>query len=205
MPTDHGKQVAEGRQPMTDGYWIGALLEKLDRSKYVPDAAIAALEIPFLLVLDNQQRQLALHREVLRQPSLYADLLSWVFKRSDGFEDGEEESRERRAEVGFQVLWNLRDIPGTNDCGEVDNDSLNEWVNEARRLCKERGREDLGDQQIGQLLANSPKGTDGLWPCEPVRDLLDSLASPQIGRGFTTGKFNLRGATTRGAFEGGGI
>ena len=203
LPTDHGKQIEEGRQSMTEGYSIGSLLEKLDKSQYVADAVIAGLEIPFLLVLDHHQRQLALHREVLRQPSLYADLLSWAFKRSDGFEDAEEETRERRAEVGFQVLWNLRGIPGTNDHGEVDNDSLNEWVNEARRLCKERGREDIGDEQIGQLLANSPIGSDGLWPCEPVRDLLDSLDSHQVGLGFTVGKFNLRGVTSRRPFEGG--
>ena len=203
LPMDHGKQIPEGRQPRTDGYSIGALLEKLDQSRYVADEVIAGLEIPFLLVLDYEQRELALHREVLRQPSLYADLLSWVFKRSDGLEDAEEETRERRAEVGFQVLWNLRGIPGINEHSEVDKDILNEWVNEARRLCKERGREDIGDEQIGQLLANSPTGSDGLWPCEPVRDLLDSLASNQVGLGFTVGKFNLRGVTSRGVFEGG--
>ena len=204
LPTDHSKQIEEGRQSITDGYSIGALLKKLDQSQYVADAVIAALEIPFLLVLDHQQRQLALHREVMRQPSLYADLLSWVFKRSDGLEDAEEETRERRAEVGLQVLWNLRGLPGTSESGEVDKGLLNTWVDEARRLCKERGREAIGDKQIGQLLANSPRGEDGLWPCEPVRDLLDALASQQVGRGFTTGKFNLRGVTTRGTFEGGG-
>ena len=204
LPIDHGNQIAEGRRPMIDGYSIGALLEKLDRSQYVADEVIAGLEIPFLLVLDHQQRELALHREVLRQPSLYADLLSWVFNRSDGLQDTEEETQQRRSEVAFQVLWNLRGVPGINEHGGVDKGLLNAWIDEARRLCKERDREAIGDEQIGQLLANSPIGADGLWSCEPVRDLLDSLASQHVGRGFTTGKFNLRGVTTRGAFEGGG-
>ena len=36
-------------------------------------------------------------------------------------------------------------------------------------------------------------GKDGIWPCEPVRDLLDSLASRHVGIGFVVGKSNLRG------------
>ena len=203
LPIEHSRQTVEGRQSVIHGYSIGCLLGKLDQAQYVSDVVIAGLEIPFLLVLDYQQRELALHREVLRHPSLYADMISWVFKRSDGYEDTDEETRERRAEVGFQVLLNLHGIPGINEHGEVDKEILNEWVNEARRLCKERDREAIGDEQIGQLLANSPTGSDGLWPCEPVRDLLDSLASQQMGRGFTIGKFNLRGVTSRGVFEGG--
>ena len=70
-------------------------------------------------------------------------------------------------------------------------------------MCRERGRGDIGEEQIGQVLANAPVGSDGAWPCEPVRDLLDSIGSPHIGEGFTIGKFNLRGVTSRGAFDGG--
>ena len=70
-------------------------------------------------------------------------------------------------------------------------------------MCRERDRENMADDQIGQMLANAPAGEDGIWPCEPVRDLLDDLASRHIGIGFTMGKNNLRGVTTRGVFDGG--
>ena len=103
----------------------------------------------------------------------------------------------------FSVLWKLRLLPGLMEDGPVDVETLSTWVNEARRMCRERDREDIGDQQIGQMLANTPVGEDGIWPCEPVRDLLDDLASPHIGIGFTMGKNNLRGMTTRGVFDGG--
>ena len=101
-------------------------------------------------------------------------------------------------------FWKLRLLPGLMEDGSVDVETLSTWVNEARRMCRERGREDIGDQQIGQMLANAPVGEDGVWPCEPVCDLLDDLASRHIGIGFTIGKSNLRGVTTRGVFDGGG-
>ena len=85
----------------------------------------------------------------------------------------------------------------------MDVEALSTWVDEARRMCKERDRGDIGDEQIGQMLANAPEDKDGIWPCEPVRDLLDDLASPHVGTGFTSGKVNLRGVTSRGAFDGG--
>ena len=61
----------------------------------------------------------------------------------------------------------------------------------------------MGDQTIGQLLAGGPVGVDGVWPCEEVRDLLDELRAEHIGIGFTSGKYNRRGVTSRGVFDGG--
>ena len=156
--------------------------------------------------MDEWRRQPALHREVLRHPSVFADFISWVFKRADGQVDSDvdEDTRGKRAHAALQILWGLRGLPGRGDDGSVDVEILGEWISECRRLCRERDREIIGDQQIGQILANAPVGSDGVWPCEPVRDLLDAFGSPHIGEGFIIGKFNLRGVTSRGAFDGGG-
>ena len=202
---DHAKHIAAGGRPRIDSFDIGHLFKKLDRSPDVSDDLIAQLEIPYIQIMDGWQRRPALHREVLRQPSLFADFISWVFKRSDGQvdDDVDEETRHNRTNVAFTVLWGLRGIPGQSDSGVVDAEVLSVWVDEARRLCRERGREDIGEEQIGQILANAPVGSDGAWPCEPIRDLLDRIGSPHIGQGLTSGKFNLRGVTSRGAFDGG--
>ena len=204
-PVDYANEIAAGRQRRIDAYGIGRLFEKLDQSDSVSNERIAQLEVPYIHLMDEWQRQPALHREVLRQPSLFADFISWVFKRSDGSMDSDvdEETRRNRAEAAFTVVWSLRGLPGQEDDGVIDADALGAWVNEARRLCHERDRGDIGEEQIGQILANAPIGADGVWPCEPVRDLLDRIGSPHIGQGFTTGGFNLRGVTSRGMFDGG--
>ena len=204
-PVDYANEIAAGRQRRIDAYAIGKLLEKLDQSDSVSNERIAQLEVPYIHIMEEWERQPALHREILRQPSLFADFISWVFKRSDGSTDGDgdEETRRNRAEAAFTVLWSLRGLPGQDDAGVVHADALGAWVNEARRLCQERGRGEIGEEQIGQILANAPDGADGAWPCEPVRDLLDAVGSQHVGQGFTTGKFNLLGMTGRGVFDGG--
>ena len=203
VPADVVASADQG--PYVDAYRVADLFKKLDQSGDVPDDMIARLEIPYLEVLDHDRPQLALHRLVVREPSLFADVITWACKRADGEaeESVDDQVPERRAPVAFSVLWKLRLLPGLMEDGSVDVETLSTWVNEARRMCRERDREDIGDQQIGQMLANAPVGEDGIWPCEPVRDLLDDLASPHIGIGFTMGKNNLRGMTTRGVFDGG--
>ena len=193
------------RIPRVDGNRIARLFDKLDKSGDVPDDLIAKLEIPYVGMLEYERPHLALHREVTRQPWLFADLMTWAFKRSDGQgeESVDEQTGERRATLAYSLIWKLRTLPGLMEDESVDAENLSTWVKEARRLCKERGRGNVGDQLIGQLLANAPVGKDGSWPCEPVRDLLDLLASRNIGIGFVIAKSNLRGVTSRGMFDGG--
>jgi hypothetical protein len=63
------------------------------------------------------------------------------------------------------------------------------------------GRLEVADITIGEMLAHAPLGTDGVWPCEPVRDVLEELHSDAVVRGLHIGLFNARGTHWRG--EGG--
>ena len=183
---------------------LAELFKKLDKSEHVTDDTIARLEIPLMDIVKQYRPELALHREIVRTPSHFADLITLAFKPSDALdEDVVDEKLEGRAMAAYGVLLGLRGLPGRLEDGGVDAEDLVAWVREARRLCWERGCKDIGDEQIGQLLANAPTGEDGAWPCEPVRDLLEDLASDDIGNGFAVGKHNLRGVTSRGIAEGG--
>ena len=103
------------------------------------------------------------------------------------------------------LLYNLRGLPGiSEDETIVDDQALNYWVSEARRLCADRDRREAAERQIGQVLSNAPPGSDGVWPCEPIRDLLESLPSrSDIADGFVMGRIKQRSVTTRGTFDGG--
>ncbi len=187
---------------------LACLFAQLDRSDHIPNDAVARLELPLVpvLVQDRQDRpNLSIHREVFRNPAVFADLVSFAFGRADAQIDsvGEEQVSRDRAKIAFDILWKIRGFPGLNEEGTVNTASLETWVNEARRLCQERGRAEIGEEEIGKILSNAPAGADGVWPCEPVRDLLDKLGSQHVGTGFATGKLNLRGVTRRAVFEGG--
>jgi hypothetical protein len=46
-------------------------------------------------------------------------------------------------------------------------------------------------------------GTDGLWPHEAVRDVIESVESSEIERGLTLHVYNSRGVVSKGLREGG--
>ena len=206
IPHDSAREIATGSESQITAWDLARLFEKLDRSSEVSESIIAKLEVPYVGVLEHDRPNLALYRQVANDASLFADLIASAFKRDDGHEDSDEGdtvTESNRKTTAFRILWQLRGLPGLRENGDVDAESLDTWVDNARRLCNERGRGDIGDDRIGDILANAPPDTDGIWPCEPVRNALDRCASEAMGVGFTTGKQNLRGVTSRGAFAGG--
>lgn len=206
LPNDLAN-VTEPEQPTTMlTHAIVRLLEKLDQSKTVGDDTIARLEVPFVRALIyNGRTKLAIHRKIASDPALFADLIASVYKRDDGTSEAEtnEQTIQVKAEILNQIIFGKSEIPGKTEGGMVDYESLSVWITEARRLCAERNRKTPGDYYIGNLLALSPTGEDGIWPCEAVRKVLDSIDLQHIGTGFIAGKINLRGATTRAVFSGG--
>jgi hypothetical protein len=42
-------------------------------------------------------------------------------------------------------------------------------------------------------LSSAPVGADGVWPCEPVRNVLEDIASREIGIGLVVAVYNARG------------
>ena len=211
LPGDVAKEVASGAKPIAQiqGYDLAQLFEKLDQSPEVSEEAIAKLEIPYVSALEHERPNMALHKQVTKNPATFADLITWAFKRSDGQIDpqsGDELERQNRASIAYDILFRLRQLPGfEGEDGTVDGAVLDTWVEEVRRLCRERGREKIGDDRIGAVLANGPVGSDGVWPCESVRDILDRYHNHEMVSGFVVGKHNLRGVTSRGVFDGGAL
>ena len=190
-----------------DSYRIARLFELLDADDSVTEEMVARLEILYIHELRRERRALKIYEQISRVPSLFAGLICNVFKRSDGQEDEirpEVEKKEQITGLYYDILNYNGVIPGLGEDGEVDVKELETWVTEVRRLCTEMGRQVMGDQYVGQLLANAPADADGMWPCEPVRNVLDAIREREhVAIGFKIGKFNLRGVTTRTMYEGG--
>ena len=105
------------------------------------------------------------------------------------------------AERGYKLLEAIERIPGHNDLGELEADRLAKWIATVRQSCAELSRADIADICIGKVLSCAPVGKDGVWPCEPVRDVMEEIQSEPMMRGAHTGVYNSRGVHWRG--EGG--
>lgn len=142
----------------------------------------------------------ALYRILGREPGRFAALVKGLY----GSREGEEGQETRAHQFGcWQVLNHWRRLPGLSDDGTIDGEYLARWVEEARMFLRAEGLGDIADTQIGEVLASSPDGSDGMWPAEEVRNLLEDAKSRDLEKGMATGRYNRRGGTTRGILDGG--
>jgi addiction module HigA family antidote len=187
---------------------ISAALESLDGRAGVTPEEMAQLEFLYLGALDHSDRGIPnLERQISETPSLFVQALALTYKRSDDGEDPPEwriddpEQRASVASAAHSLLDQLRRMPGTDRDGIISTESLTAWLKDVRELCAQYARSEVGDHCIGQLLSKAPPGDNGLWPCPPVCEAMEGVASQDIAQGFIMGVHNARGVHWRG--EGG--
>jgi len=198
--------VEEEGGPRPDSWQVGRALEQLEKSDAVEASRLVRLEfwlIP-LLGFQGEHHAQALYKALTSQPPLFAELLTMVYK-SEHAERVEElsEGAKVTAEIAWHVLSACTRLPGTQADGAIDREALHRFVGEARELCRGLDRLSVFDLAFGEILSHAPTGADGIWPCEPVRDLLDQTELREMCRGFETGTRNKHGSTSRAYDEGG--
>ena len=199
----------DGNEPTMFQYHVSEVLNELDRRSDIDNDTLVGLEWTYLPVLAHSRRPVkVLLKALSERPSLFVEVLSAVFKprEESGVIDPEPSDPERARALAYQAyqlldLWNR--LPGTREDGTIDGVALEAWIKDARALAKAVGREDIADDQIGKMLSASPVGSDGIWPAEAVRDVIDLFRSKPMIEGFWVGKSNRRGVTTRMPHDGG--
>ena len=190
-------------------YHLQQLLEYLERES-LDDPELAGFELALLNWLPDHKPNRALYRALGDDPQGFASLVKVLFRSdSDGTPDGARDEPDvgdglsPQAHLAFSVLNEWPRLPGLRDDGSVDFKHLHDWVTTARALLNQGGRGAIGDEMIGQILASSPPGSDGSWPHDAVRELIETLRNPRIEQGLHIGVVNRRGVTSRGIYEGG--
>ncbi len=139
-----------------------------------------------------------LERYVEIHPELFVQAIAWVYKRKDEGADPPElhvspERLKALGDRGYKLIDGMRRIPGHDDHGQLRVEHLTEWIGTVRQASAELSRADIADICIGKLLSHAPVGEDGVWPSEPVRQVMEEIQSESIMRGAHTGVYNSRG------------
>jgi plasmid maintenance system antidote protein VapI len=198
-------------QYQLDRYYIDKAFARIDADPLLSLDQKASLEFAYLDALSrpwgregygipNLERYVELH------PELFVQALVWTFKRNDDGQDPDEwrvarDEARGRGERGYALLEALERIPGHDALGVLKPDLLGKWIDTVRSAAKELARLEVADSRIGHLLSNADNGKDGVWPCEPVRQVMEDVHSKEMMSGAHTGLYNARGVTWRG--EGG--
>ena len=191
-----------------EAYSISEALESLDGRTGVTSDEMAQLEFLYIEVLDGSEHGIPnLEGQIAKFPDAFVRVLALAFKRQDHAQDPAGwriEGPDRRAglaSAAYSLLHQMKRLPGTGTNGEIDTEVLFTWVTTVRQLCRQHARADIGEHCIGQILSRAPTDKDGIWPCLPVCEVMERIASSAIGAAFNSGVYNARGAYRRG--EGG--
>lgn len=186
-------------------YDITRLLRYL-KERGIDEGRIALLEWRYLPFLQHDGELPALQRLLSRDPRTFVQMIEMVFRPASAKNQESVEQPAGDATLAtnaYRLLREWKVVPGTNEDGVVQADDLRAWLEEARRLLDEADRLEIGELQIGEVLAHSPEDADGTFPSLPVRDILETAPDERLARGFSIGVFNKRGVTSRAMTEGG--
>jgi excisionase family DNA binding protein len=184
------------------GYEVGILLDRLEELD-APAERLASYEFAFFTLLEDYRRPRALFPAMRTDPAVFVELVRRVYRGSGEKRRQLDPDEQERARHAWSVLEGWRELPGMHEDGSIDAAALAEWVRVARLEFADSDRADIGDEQIGQALSASPEGEDGIWPAEPVRDLIETIGSTSMEAGLHVGLVNGRGVTSRGVYDGG--
>jgi hypothetical protein len=145
-----------------------------------------------------------LHRLMAENPAFFVDVISSVYHPKHRDDDtGPTDETKRIAENAFQLLTTWRTMPGISPDHTVDVGMLRNWIDRTRKVLSEVDRLEIGETHIGHVLAACPTDSDGRFPCQEVRDLLEDLQSEDVEQGFCIELRNQRGVTSRSLGDGG--
>ena len=187
-----------------DAHYVQRALQVLGERSALTRIEMARLELLYLdLFWLDEDGVPNLEREVEAKPELFCEAVTLAYRREDRDEDCKPTQGQRSSALRAHRLLNkLSYVPGHDDDGYLNAGRLTKWIRKVQELCDTNGRRRMGDHHIGQLLSRAPADEDGVWPCQPVREALDTVLNEDIGRGFHIGRQNSRGPQWRG--EGGG-
>ena len=196
----------DGQLP--DSWSLGEAIDTLEASGMVENDRLVRLEFGLIPTLgyEGEQHAKSLYNAILSNPKLFTELICILYKpASVERENSPSESEQAAARIAWRVLHHCQRLPGSQPDGTVEREKLIAFIDEARRLSREADRLSVCDLRLGEILAHSPVGTDGVWPFEPARDVLDRPELEDMRRGVRTGTMNKRGVTSRSPDEGGGL
>ena len=182
-----------------DQYSIEQAIKVLDERDALSRYEMARLEFLYIeMFWPDTGKMPNLEKEIEANPELFCEAVALAYRPDDSAAEPNLSDKDRMlAGRARKLLGLLSRIPGHDDRGSLSTERLEAWVRSARELCHASGHRSTGDYQIGEVLSRAPEGNDGIWPCAPVREVLDNVLNDNIEEGFQIGRRNARGVHAR--------
>ena len=179
-------------------YEVGQVLDHIVELK-ADHVDVARLELLLYPLVGYYREPIVLHRTLATVPHLFVRLMEVAHR--DKTMLGMDRSASCR--MAMSVLDGWRGCPGMTADGEIDAVVMQQWFETARQGLAAAELSDIGDYEIGRLLANSPEDENGTWPLPAVCALIDEVGSRNLDEGFIAGMCRGLMSSVRGVYDGG--
>lgn len=176
-------------------YDMEEIFKKLYTEKEKYSNQIAKLELFFLFAFDYEFEPQCLVDQLLNSPELFMEFLSLAYRQDDGTTGVSTFDDKNRAHHANEVLRRIKRIPGATR-ENISNTAFANWITKVEDLSKAQSYLTAFSIVVGTILSYSPTGSDGIWPCECVREYLENSNLELLNKHFVIGIFNQRGVHT---------
>lgn len=188
-----------------DYYLVGRVFDKIYEAYYPAkqyNNRIVPLEIYFSSALDYEK--VKYYQYGLRfDPKYILEVLQIAYKKSDEKSDVKKDMSDDEKnifKVAFNIMFHIKFCPCVEDDGSsINSDTLKEWVDLYFSLAEEQKQLEISHSILGKLFANAPIGTDGIFPHEAVRNMIEKNFSERLSNGFEVEIMNKRGVYSASA------
>lgn len=179
-------------------YEVGQVLDHIVELK-ADHVDVARLELLLYPLVGYYREPIVLHRTLATVPHLFVRIMEVAHRGETML--GMDRSASFR--IAMSALNGWRGCPGMTTDGELDAAVMQQWVETARQGLAVADLSDIGDYEIGRILANSPENSAGEWPLPAVCALIDEVGSRNLDEGFIAGMCRGLMSSVRGVYDGG--
>jgi hypothetical protein len=189
-------------------YHIASLFKAIVDSKRLSVPELIRLEWSYFGALEyHAQHKLLIYRHLLSEPELLLQIVRLLY-RPEGIEGQSQPEpsslQQTLASQAWRILHHWAPYQELTPEDMPQPAEITTCIEKLRDLAVTWHHARVVDDLVGKALASSPVGSDGAWPHETVRDVLERIGSiEEVADGFVLGKAGLRGVTSRLPGDGG--
>lgn len=187
------------------------VMEWLDKHDEVSESDIVTLEIPYILMTDEDVNAWRIYKMIIENPYYMFEMIDYAFysdnpqiRKQEKELNCNDKQRKVWAKFSGKMLFSLHTMPCMKEDGTIDEERLKDYIATMLKLGGEKEKMSIVNQTIGQLLANHPACINGCPP-DIICEIIEGLNNKLVNDGFRTQIYNKLGATIRGPYDGGSI
>ncbi len=207
----HDEGLNKLKSPMS-GYHISKIIKTVQKDDRIKEDDKAEIEWKYLLFLitpDSRTDPEYLFKKLFSNPGYFLSMIKLIYRpevsKAQTHNTQNQEQRKimlQKAEKAWQLLENWKSVPGLKDNGEIEYDTLDNWVSSLISSAEIEGYSKICKSYIGKILARTPMNIE-FWPQDSVCKVIEKYYDKTLHTGFLCEVPSLGGCTVRGIFEGG--